>query len=165
MNYDKARKFITDGDMIAVRETHGFLTLFTKFFTRSGYTHTGIAIWIDDGLWLAELNAGKNHLIPLSQLADTDFDAYHCPISDVSMVRAAVLQSLRVKIPYGFAALFVIGLLCFLRLKVFLHARKVLVCSGYCVSVYEAAGWPERSRLLSPQQLADMLLKKLEVRK
>jgi hypothetical protein len=163
IDYATARPLIADGDCILVRETHGFLTPFTRFFSRSAYTHAGIALWMDDGLWMAELNSGKNHAVPLCQLSNTDFDVYHCPVDREAAV-IATLDALHSKISYGIAALFVIGLLNWLRITVFLHARKILVCSGYVVAIYEAAGWSERSRMISPQELATQLKLKIEVR-
>jgi hypothetical protein len=44
-----------------------------------------------------------------------------------------VLHTVLGIIGYAFEAVAVIGLLNWLRIKVFLHARKPLVCSGYCV--------------------------------
>jgi hypothetical protein len=163
MRYDEVRHLIEDGDLIAVHGKSGLLTPFTRFFTDSNVTHTGIAIWLDGGLWLAELNGGGNHMVPMSQIMD-GFDAFYSPVDDRQAVRHAVLESQRNKIHYGAFALLVIGLLNWLRIKMFLHARRILVCSGYCVKVYEAAGWPEHSYLISPAELAGMLKPKLEVR-
>jgi hypothetical protein len=58
----------------------------------------------------------------------------------------------------------VIGPLNFLRINVFIHARQLLVCSGWCVMVYEKADWPERTRILSPADLTKLLTLKFEVR-
>lgn len=165
MDYATARSLIDDGDLIAVREHSGFLTPFTRFFTRSPVTHVGIALWMDGGLWMGELNGGKNHAVPLSQLSDTDFDVYYPPVPSRAKAREAVQEALRIKIPYAFGVLPVIGLLDWLRIKVFIHARKLLVCSGWCVMVYERAGWPERTRVLSPADLVAQLTLKLQVRR
>lgn len=164
MRYEEARMLITDGDLIAVREKDGFLTPFTKFFTHSKITHTGIAHWMDGGLWMTEINIGKNHAIPLSQLADTPFDVFHPPVDNPLGAREAIATALRIKIPYGSVALIVIGLLNFFRIKTFVHARRVLVCTGFCVKIYEMMGWGEHTYILSPQELTDMLKIKLYVR-
>lgn len=165
LDYHTARHHIETGDLIAVREKEGFLTPFTRYFTSSDYTHTGIAFWMAGGLWMAEHNIGKNHAIPLSQLADSDFDVFERPAEVVDNIDEAIQWGLRTKIPYGVLALFVIGLINWLRIKVFLHARRILVCSGFSVMIYERAGWPEHTRILSPRDLAEQLKKKLEVRK
>lgn len=166
LTYLQARDLIEDGDVVEVRETHGFLTPFTRFFTRSDYTHTGMAFWMDGMLLMVELNSGKNHMIPLSQLSETDFDVYYRPTElDPVRVRASIMEFLRVKIPYGAPALLAIGFLDFFRIKAFIHWRKILVCSGAIVAILEGAGWPECTRILSPDDLAKMLTMKLSVRK
>lgn len=164
MNYATARDHIEDGDLIAVRGKHGVFAALTRFFTRSAYTHCGVALWIEGGLWMAELNGGRNHAIPMSQLEDGAFDVYWPPIREVEKIRVSILSRLRVKIDYGTVATIAIGLLNFLRIKLFVHWRQFLVCSGYCVAIYEDAGWSEHSRILSPQDLTELLALKFEVR-
>lgn len=166
MNYEQARPLIETGDLIAVRRSDSLLALATRFFTRDPHTHTGIAAWLDGGLWMAELNGGGNHLVPLSQLADRDFDVY-CRPPEVApdRVSVSILSNLRAHIDYGFAALPVIGLLNWLKLKVRGLQRRIVVCSGYCVNVYVDAGWKERTRIMSPAELTGLLNLKMEVRR
>ncbi len=164
MHYDAARPLIEDGDLISVRTQHGLFGALTQICTRSVYTHNGIAVWLDDGLWMTEINGGKNHAIPLSQLEGEEFDVFLPPLGlDRQAIRKAALESLRVKVPYGFAAAFMIGLLGLLKLKIFVHWRKIIVCSGYCVATYENAGWSEHSRIISPGELAGLLQLRCEV--
>lgn len=163
MNYDEARSKIEDGDMIAVCGKEGFLTPFTKFFTRSPYTHVGVAFWMGGGLWMAEINAGANHATPLSQYAECDFDVFIKPDECIHSIKDAIDTALRVKIHYGFASLPVIGLLNWLRIKAFIHARKILSCAGFSVLIYELAGFPEYTRVLSPADLARLLKLRLSV--
>jgi len=162
-SYKEARNKIADGDLVAVRAAHGVLGYLTKFFTRSQYTHTGLAIWDEDGLYLAELNGGRNHKIPMSQLEHIDFDVYEKP-HGLRNIRSAITKWLRKPIDYGYLAFFAIGLLNWLKVKMFVPWRKILVCSGWCVAVYEEAGWPRRSRVISPQELTEELELKLQVR-
>lgn len=163
LTYQEARSQIATGDLIAVRSPHGIIGWLTQFFTRSPYTHTGIAIWIEGGLYMGELNGGRNHIIPLSQLDGCDFDVYHPP-SGLNNIAAALFFWLRLPIDYAYVAFVAIGLLNWLRAKIFVHWRQMLVCSGWCVAVYEEAGWGEHSRIVSPGELADMLKLKFEVR-
>lgn len=152
---------IETGDLIAVRTAHGILGWLTQLLTRSPYTHAGIARWIADELFMAELNGGRNHLIPICQL--TDYDVYAHPDGLVD-IDAAIATWLRAPIDYGYIAFVAIGLLDWFRIKAFVHWRKIMVCSGYCVAIYETAGWPEHSRVISPRDLAAMLKLKMEVR-
>lgn len=161
MLYEEARTQIATGDLIAVRDAHSWLGRLTQLITRSTYTHTGVAIWVGDRLYMAELNGGRNHLVPPSQLKN--FDVMACPAGLVN-IEEAILVSLTHPIDYGFAAFVMIGLLNLLHLKLFVHWRRIIVCSGYCVAVYESAGWPERSRTISPQELVDQLDLKLLIR-
>jgi hypothetical protein len=152
---------IETGDLIAVRTAHGILGRLTQIITRSPYTHAGIAVWLAGELFVAELNGGRNHLIPVCQL--TNYDVYAQP-DGLGNVGSAIRAWLRYPVNYGFLAFVAIGLLNWFRIKMFVHWRKVMVCSGYCVAIYESAGWPERSRVISPRELAAMLKLKLEVR-
>jgi hypothetical protein len=164
IGYAQARQYIEDGDLIAVRGRNGLLAHLTRLLSRSPVTHTGIALWMGEALWMVELNSGKNHAIPVSQLDGMPFDVYDPPVPDRAAIRAATIAALRSKISYAFIALPVIGLLNLMQVKVLLHARRLLVCSGYCVLIYEVAGWPERTRILSPAELVAQLHLKLEVR-
>ncbi len=163
LTYQEARSQIATGDLIAVRSPHGIIGKLTQFFTRSPYTHTGIAIWIEGGLYMGELNGGRNHLIPLSQLDGSDFDVYSPP-PGLSNIADALFFWLRLQIDYAYVAFVAIGLLNWLRAKVFVHWRQMLVCSGWCVAVYEEAGWGEHSRIVSPGELAAMLTLKMQIR-
>lgn len=163
MNYVEARSQIQDGDLIAVCGTKGLLAPFTRFFTRSRYTHVGVAFWMADGLWLAEINAGANHATPLSQFTGNDFDVYIKPVQCTGNMAAAIQTALRVRINYGYASLAVIGLMNWLRIKAFIHARRNISCAGFCVMVYELAGLPEHTRILSPADLAAILTLRLSV--
>ena len=162
MLYDEARSKIETGDAVLVSKAHSTLGRLTQFFTRSQYVHAGVAIWIGGHLYMAELNGGRNHLVPISQL--TKFDVYARPAAiSAEAAEASILAMLTYPIDYGFFSFPVIGLLNFLRIKVFIHWRKIIVCSGYVVAIYEGAGWPERSRVISPRDLADQLDLKFSV--
>ena len=152
---------INTGDTIEVRTAHGILGRLTQFFTRSAYTHVGVAIWLDRQLYMAELNGGRNHLVPMSQL--TEFDVYACP-AGLTNIEGAILASLAQPIDYGYPAFALIGLLNWFRIRLFVHWRRIIVCSGYVVKIYESAGWPERSRIISPEELAKQLELKFQVR-
>lgn len=160
LGYKSIRKLVHTGDLIAVRG-RGFLSFLTRYFTRSPYTHTGVAIWKEDGLYMAELNSGRNHLIPLSQLSRIDFDIYAAPVSNCE---DAINQWLRHQVDYGYLSFLAIGLFNWLRITTFLHWKNILVCSGYCVAIYQTAGWKENvSRVISPGELTSHL--KLKVQK
>ena len=141
MRYQEILDQLQTGDVIMVMGREGALTPFTKFFTRSPYTHVGQVFQMGGEWWLHEINGGKNHAVPLAQLREDDFDVYHKPEQvDDAMLRAAIATMLQTRINYGFVALFVIGLFDYLRVQVFIHWRRILVCSGYIAKTLCMAG-------------------------
>ena len=97
--YHEIRPHVADGDLVAVRSRHGVFPNLTRLITGSPYTHTAIALWIEGGLWIAEMRSGGNVLVPLSQRANEDFDVFDCPV-DRRHLRGQVLGLLRTKIDY-----------------------------------------------------------------
>lgn len=163
MQYSEARNKIATGDLIAIRTAHGLLGRMTQFFT-GPYTHAGLAIWLGGRLFMTELNSGRNHLVPLSQLRDVEFDVYaHPPELAEADLEAAILDWLSGKVEYGYVAFVAIGLLEWLRIKTFVHWRRIMVCSGYCVANWERAGWSEHSRVVSPTALTKLVRLKFPV--
>jgi hypothetical protein len=152
---------IETGDLIAVRTAHGVMGRLTQRITSSPYTHGGIAYWLAGELFMVELNGGRNHIVPMTQL--TDYDVYAHP-DGLTDIEGAIKKWLRDPIDYGFSAFPLIGLLNLLHITMFIHWRKIIVCSGYCVAIWESAGWPEHSRMISPRELAALVKLKLQVR-
>lgn len=160
MNYQEARSQIQTGDAILVRGRHGLLTPLTKFFTsrKQGYTHAGLAFWIGTELWMGEINGGRNHAVPLSQLQNESFDVYKRPAQiSAAAADAAIYHALRFVVDYSVLALVVIGLKEWLKLNLVIHWRNFLVCSGWCIWAYQLCGWPDCSRIMSPQKFSEML--------
>jgi hypothetical protein len=156
MNYQQARNTIQTGDLIVNCRAHSILGTMTQTFTHSKYTHSGVAVWLGDRLFMADLNSGRNHLTAVSQLED--FDVYEAPPGlHEHDIETAIFDWLAKPINYGFLAFPVIGVKCALGLKTFIHWRKIIVCSGGSVQIYEMAGWSEHSRMVSPGELAAMV--------
>jgi hypothetical protein len=162
MNYDEYAPLIQSGDLISVPVAHSIMGKLTQFFTRSEYTHSGVAFWMGNELFMAELNGGRNHLIPIIQLQD--FDVYECP-QNLRDVNGAIRKWLSYPVQYGYSAFIAIGLLNWFRIKAFVHWRNILVCSGYVVAIWETAGWPEHTRILSPGELAQCTPLKFKIRR
>lgn len=163
MNYEQTRDKIQDGDIISVRGKRGFVANLTKLITRSNYTHSGIAIWIEGGLWMAEINSGHNHLVPLSQLENTDFDVSDCPV-DRTLVRDSILKSLRVSVHYNLVSFVIIGLANLFRIKERFHSMTDKVCSEYVQEILITCGWKFPDNMVSPSDLFKNLKLKFEVR-
>lgn len=164
MNYQEARSSIFDGDIVEVLTAHGLFGYATKLFT-GRYTHTAMALWLDGGLWMVELNGGRNHAIPMSQLEDVDFDVYDPPPGLVrSELREAALESIRVRQNYGYLAAVATGINEYFGLGLTIGWTQVLDCTGYIIKILEAKGWPRHSFITSPTLLSKELVLKLEVR-
>jgi hypothetical protein len=175
MDYALARPQIQDGDLIAVRDVHGLLGRATTLFTRSPYTHTGVATWVGEHLFMADLNSGRNHLTAVSCLGK--FDVCEPPDGlPRDLIRDATFDWLARPISYGYLAFIVIGLKCALRIRRFIHWRQIVVCSGGSVEIYEKAaaaarmlrgivvpGWEDHDQMISPGELAGDLTLKLRV--
>jgi hypothetical protein len=169
VDYAAARNLIQDGDLIGVRDVHGLLGRATVHFTHRPHTHTGVAIWLDERLFMADLNSGRNALHALSQLGA--FDVCDPPAGIWRpFIRQAIFSWLASPINYGFLAFLMIGLRCYLRIKAFIHWRHIRVCSGASVEIFETAAalmreaglaaptaWKDHNRMISPGELVDEL--------
>jgi len=164
MQYNEIRDQIETGDLISVRSGDSILNRATKFFT-GPYIHSGQAFWIGGRLWVTELNGGRNHAIPLSQLDGLEFDVHARPDGiTAEACELAILDNLGRKVEYGYPALLAIGLVEWLKLNVVVKWSKILVCSGYAVKNWQDAGWKgAASRVISPTKLAGMVRFKFPV--
>lgn len=172
MDYEVIRPNIQTGDLIGSRDSHGLIGRATRLFTRAPYTHTGVAVWLGGRLFVADLNSGRNHLTALSCL--NRFDVFEPPAGlDRKYIEESVFDWLASPISYGLAAFVLIGLKDMLGIKRFIHWRKIVVCSGGSIQIYEMSAarmvldnlpaprdWIEHDRTLSPGDLcAELQLK------
>jgi hypothetical protein len=163
MKYFDARPLIHDGDLIGTKKVHSLFGIFTVAFTGE-YTHVGTAIWLEDGLWMAELNGGRNHVVPLSQLRLDSFDVFKPPRGiDRTRLKPAILEALRDTESYGFFTTIVTGIKEFFNIPITINWRKNRHCAGFCVSIYDRAGWGGHSYVVSPTALCSTLTMKLRV--
>lgn len=152
MKYDELRRQVLDGDLVAVRSNHGGMPRLIRRITGSPYTHTAIAIWLDLGLWVAEMDGAKNVLVPLSQYAHLPFDVYRCPVPRAA-VREAVLEQLSGKVGYDWLEILAIGARRLFGLKLREHGHRK-VCNSYSAAAWLSAGWAaELPELASPGDL------------
>lgn len=154
-NYIGVRSRIEDGDLIAVRK-HGKLFAGSTWNSAPAYTHTAIAMWLDDGLWAAEMRMRGAALVPLSQYAADGFDVFACPV-DAAEVRFWTLENLRDRIPCTLTDLARVAWAHLLRGQ-WPPGAGAIKCARYCSRVYRYAGWKERLPLvLAPMDLVDAL--------
>jgi hypothetical protein len=101
LRYEEAAPLVRDGDCIAVRSRRGPLAWLTRIFSRKPWTHTGTAVVVEGRVLVAEINIGRNHLVPLSHFADTAFDVFDCPARiDRLRFREVLLSQLDMKENY-----------------------------------------------------------------
>lgn len=164
MKYDDARPLINNGDCVAVVGGHG-LALVTSELAK--YSHVGIAVWLDNGLWLAEVTRTGNALVPLSKYAQ--FDVYACPV--VGDVKGYIVNDARAApIKYDWSA--------WIRLSWWYVVSRWFgykrpddtqpdadLCTEFVSNVYAVFGRPRKQFIELPKEVvADMTLK-FEVRK
>lgn len=168
MSYQEARSQIVDGDLISVFKAHSLFNLATQIFTGE-YTHTGVGVWIEGGLWLAEINGGGNHAVPLSQLQKFGFDVSEPPEGvDVSKVKSAILEELREKEPYGYLSAIATGVVEYFGLPITVNWRKGRHCSGLVTRIWDKSGWSTfagftHTYVISPTKLTKMVKFKFRV--
>lgn len=170
MQYYQARPHISSGDVIGIA-TRGPLSPFIRFVqwlagfgAMSDMAHVGVAKWIDERIFLVEMDGVRNVLCPLSQYAGLKMYVYKCPVPVSAMDRLfdAILGRF---IPYGYFDLIAIGLRMTFRIKsksaVTANAdMESMVCSHFVLVWLMLAGWVPPIRMPaepSPCELCEPL--------
>ncbi|MEJ1353112.1 MAG: hypothetical protein RPU39_00285 [Candidatus Sedimenticola sp. (ex Thyasira tokunagai)] len=153
MKYREGRSLIKTGDLLALKHKRGWIWALVRIITRSEYTHTATAVWLEEGLYAAEMSWSGNHLIPVSQY-EVDFDVYTPPVGPRPQLAEAIYQRLRTRVPYGFIDLLWIVLYNLLHFKL-PRDRGGLICSALSALIYKDVGWVPRGmpRIPSPAAL------------
>jgi len=146
--YEDLRRLVLDGDLIAVRSKHSGWPGLIRWATRSQYTHCAIALWLDEGLWVAEMDGAKNVLIPLSQYQLTPFDVFSCPV-DRKQVRDDILVTLRGKISYDWLDIWRLAINILFGVPLPTVDDSKLVCSSWAAYIWLRCGWKPAGRLPS----------------
>lgn len=168
ITYQEARLKIHDGDLISVFKAKSLFNRVTQIFT-GPYVHVGVAIWLEGALWIAEINGGGNHAIPLSQLQKYGFDVSEPPKGVVlEKLKIEILAALRDRESYGFFTTIVTGFIEFFSIPITINWRKGRHCAGLVVKIYDRAGWADadggtHSYVVSPTKLTKMMQFKFRV--
>lgn len=147
MRYIDARDSIQTGDLFAVRSHRGGLSALTRLVTRSPYTHTAVALWLSNRLFLAEMNGGGGALVLASKYADTDIDIFPRP-TEVGAITTAIFDLLGLDLGYDFGDLLRVAQHELVSRPLPLVDDNNLICSALSASIYLHAGIP-RYRLPS----------------
>lgn len=143
MKYADARPLIRTGDLIAVRSRRIGFPLLTRLVTRSPYTHTATAIWLQSRLLLAEMIGAGGVLAPASKYVGADFDVFRCPL-DPDAIIDPTFDLLGLDIDYDYGDLLRIGLAKLLGAPLPPADDGTLICSALSASIYLRAGLPRR---------------------
>ena len=112
-NYAEKRNEIKTGDLITVSFSTGLFWMLVAFITRSKRSHSGIALWHGDTLFIAEQNPQAPSLVRLSQYM------YRISVIEVTtppiaftknVIEAAIMDKLRDPMPYSYYQLVLAGL-------------------------------------------------------
>lgn len=139
VQYQRARRFIRTGDLIAVKRRGGVLAAATRLVTQSPYTHTGIALWEGERLLLAHTTGAGSHLVPLSHVQHA-YNVFRCPV-DPEAARSAVWATFGEPIGYDVMDLVRIASHIVLGTKLPELDDEELICSALSARIYQLAGW------------------------
>lgn len=154
--YKTARRSIGNGDIIACHYRGGFWSLVRRI-TGSKISHVGIAVWLGQGLYVAEMQQGGNILRPLSQTT-SDFTVYKNPVS-ANKTKSVTLTVLRQRIRYAFLNLLLIGFNHLLHLRISNSSRAKATCGTFVRRILVRSGWHPGNlpKNPSPAQLVKQL--------
>lgn len=168
LTYQEARSLILDGDLISVFKAKSLFNRMTQHFTGE-YVHVGVAIWMEGGLWINEINGGGNHAVPLSQLQSSGFDVSEPPKGVTpEAARAEALAALREKETYGFGATIVTGFIEYFNIPITINWRKWKHCASLVVRIWDRSGWATadggtHTYIISPTKLTQSVRRKFRV--
>lgn len=161
MSFVEAREHIMDGDIVFIKNRRGPLSSLIHVFTRSVYSHVGIAFWMKTGnvrrLMMVEAQGGTSRrIVNLSKYAGDDLDVIEAPQEWDSVVNTA-LKKLS-EVPYGYFEALYVGIVEFAQQywNITLPRKNFdgEICSEFVARVYDL---PEKH--ISPQGLFEQLAK------
>ena len=98
-SYSMLRTMIKNGDTIAVNG-NSLISKAIKFITKENISHTGIALWQDDRLFVVEMDMDKNVMVPLSQYEHNELHVYRHK-SNIEISSNTILDLLKQPVNYG----------------------------------------------------------------
>jgi len=158
--YDQARSLIIDGDIVFIKDSPSWVGSVIRFFTKSRYSHVGIAFWITTGgitrLMMVEAQGGsRRRIVNLSKYAGVELDIMKAP-KPWPDVAPRALEHLS-DVPYGYMEAAYIGIVEAMQqyFDVTLPRKNFNgeICSEFVARVLELP-----SQHVSPQALMDQLV-------
>jgi len=158
-SYMDARELIQDGDIVFITDRSSPVAWLVRFFTRSRYSHVGIAFWMQTGgisrLMMAEAQGGTNRrIVNLSKYAQYNLDVIKAP-GPWKRILGNALARLS-DVPYGYMEAFYVGLvetaLKYFDIELPRKDFNGEICSEYVAKMYNL---PKKH--ISPQVLIEHL--------
>jgi hypothetical protein len=159
-SYKEARQQIQSGDVVFFK-TSSKIGSIIRFFTRSKYSHVGIAFWMESGrvrrLMIVEAQGGaRRRIVNMSYYSGSKEMDVIVPQMEWDVVSTRVLSRLG-KIPYGWLELVYVGFREFLLKYLGIKIKRVNfpgeICSEFVANVYSM---PKRH--VSPQLLFEEMM-------
>ena len=160
VGYKLGRNLIDDGDIVFVRNKKTITARVIQFFTRSPYSHVGIAFWVEiekqPRLMIVEAQGKtKRRILNMSFYSENQLDVIQAP-KEWKFVYNKALEKLG-KVDYGYFEAAYVGLREFLLqyFKITLPTKDLpgQICSEFVASVYDL-----KRVHISPALLAKELL-------
>lgn len=113
IDYEEARNFIKDGDIVFIRDKSNLVGWIVRLFTFSRYSHVGIAFWALVGgkrrLFMVEAQGGsKRRIVNMSYYDNQRLDIISAPVKWSAYVDRAMDRLGKVK--YGWFDAIYVGL-------------------------------------------------------
>lgn len=165
-SYEEARGEIKDGDIVFIKNRKRFFSRIIQFFTRSDYSHVGIAFWVkvnsdSERLMMVEAQGGaRRRIVNISYHFNSELDII-APPKEWGYVYNIALAKLS-EVPYGYVEALYVGLREFLMkyLNIKLPRKNLPgeICSEFIGNVYDL-----EKRHVSPQILFEHLTEDLKL--
>lgn len=156
-SYSDLLPLIKNGDTIAING-NSLISKSIKFITGESLSHTGIALWQNDKLYVVEMDMDKNVMIPISQYSNSHIHVYRHPDLKTKIDESIILNLLNDEISYGWFDIF--KLFCYKTLKLSFMTKdttKSMICTSLNQKCYLNSGLSITTGLLTPGELCSQL--------
>ena len=160
LSYEAARSHIKSGDIVFIKDSPTFLASIIRLFTRSKYSHVGIAFWMTSGgverLMMVEAQGGtRRRIVNLSKYRNVDLDVVHAP--EIWGAAVGIALERLSEVPYGYLEALYVGIVEALQqyFDITIPRKNFSgeICSEFVARIYNLP-----SKHVSPQALFDQLI-------
>lgn len=156
-SYSNLEALVKNGDTIAIEGT-SLISKAIKLITGESVSHTGIALWLNNILYVVEMDMDKNVMVPLSQYANNHVQVYRHPNVTTEISSSIILALLVEEVSYGWFDIF--KLFCYKTLNLSFMTKDTthsMICTSLNQKCYVNANLPIATGLLTPGELCAQL--------